>query len=550
MKSKTVTMIENTDCISWFKKNGTIDIFVVLLVTWVMICHYLHGNYVSVIDCLHDIRLRNTALIIFYYAISRLSFYFFSNESNAVTLIVLLSISLRETYVGIIQMLQGAPYPVGTLLNPNIFACLLSITCSVIIVLLFKLKKKLLKVLLYIIAGTFVILIVLSKSRLALLAVIVPTFCFLSLNPRSSGFIKKHILPISIVLIALFAVLYFLKRPSADGRLYMAKIATRIIAHNGIFGTGADSYAGAFGYEQYRYFSDYSDNVDLNALVSLDSKYAKYACAPLTAFNEFLRMGVEYGLIAMLLALYISIRVMVVLIRNESPLGYGFLSLFVVSQLSYPHCYSVYCLLLSIFIGAAGSMDYQIENNGFKRILLLTNIVGVLLFGIMLFLELPKIEYRNKLVNMENDIAFFFRNGEYSTVCDYCEDQIDKDFLSLNVLYEYGVSLSMTGQYERSDSILRVGASRSSNPMFWHEIGHNNVRNGCFDEAEKSYIRSFMMAPNRMTPLYYLAQLYHHIGDTEKLSRIASYCDTFKPKVPSYTTKEYHESIKKMANGE
>jgi tetratricopeptide (TPR) repeat protein len=330
----------------------------------------------------------------------------------------------------------------------------------------------------------------------------------------------------------------------------MAKIATKIIAHNGIFGTGADGYAGAFGYEQYRYYSEYSENVSLNTLVSLDMEDSKYACTPLTAFNEFLRIGVEYGLIAMLLALYIFIRGMVVLIRNGNPLGYGMLSLFVISQLSYPHCYWVYCLLLSIFIGAAGSMDCQMEKTGFKSVRLLTNAIGVLLFGIMLFLELPQIEYRNKLDKMESDIAFFFRNAEYSSVCDYCEDEIDKDFLSLNVLYEYGVSLSMTGQYEKSDSILRVGASRSSNPIFWHEIGHNNVRRENYDKAEQSYIRSFIMVPNRMTPLYYLAQLYNHIGDTEKLARIASYADTFKPKIPSYTTKEYKDRIKQMANEE
>lgn len=95
-----------------------------------------------------------------------------------------------------------------------------------------------------------------------------------------------------------------------------------------------------------------------------------------------------------------------------------------------------------------------------------------------------------------------------------------------------------------------MGASRSCNPVFWHEIGHNSVRNKRYDEAEQSYIRSFMMVPNRMTPLLYLAQLYNHIGDDEKLRKIASYSDTFRPKIPSYTTKEYHDKIMQMAYGE
>ena len=542
-------MIKNTDFIKWIKRYVSIDFTVLLLVVWVLACHYRHGDYTSVSDFLKDIRLRNAILIFFYYSVSRLSFHYIRTESYVISLIILLLVSLREAYAGILQLLQGAPYPVGTMLNPNVYACLLSITSSIIIVLIFKLENRLLKVPLYIFLGVLAVLMVFSKSRLALLAVVVPAICFFSLSPRFSGFIKKHVIWISILLMSLFAVLYFLKKPSADGRLYMAKIAAKSIVHNGIWGTGTDSYAGTFGDEQYRYFSDYSDNADINTLVSMNKEDAKYACTPLTAFNEFLRIGVEYGLIAMLLALYVVLRGMILLIRNGSPLGYGLLSLFVISQFSYPHCYSFYCLLLSMFMGSASSMDYQ-ENTKTRYVTLATNAAEMLLFGLILFLELPQIEYRNDLENKESDIAFFFKNQEYSTVCDYCEELPDKALFSLTLLYEYGISLSMTGHYVKSDSVLRVGAARSSNPVFWHEIGHNDVRSGNYDKAEQSYIRSFMMVPNRMTPLLYLAQLYNHTGDMEKLERIATYSDTFKPKVPSYTTNEYHERIKQLVHGE
>ena len=540
-------MIKNTDFTSRIKRYVSIDFVVLLLVIWVLTCHYRHGNYSSVTDCLQDIRLRNAVLIFFYYSISRLLFHVIKTESYLITLILLLLVTLREAYAGILQLSQGAPYPVGTLLNPNIFACLLSMTSSIIIVLIFRIKYRLIRVPLYICLGLFAVLMVFSKSRLALLSVIVPVICFLSLNPRFSGFIKKHVIIISIVLIALFALLYFLKKPSADGRLYMAKIATRIISHNGIWGTGPDSFAGAFGNEQYLYFSDNNENADINTLVHLDKNDTKYACTPLTAFNEFLRIGVEYGIVAMLLAIYLIARGMVVLIRKGNPLGYGLLSLFVISQFSYPHCYSIYCLLLSIIMGAASSLDYPNSKTGLKCGPWITTAVEVLSFGLLLFLELPQIEIKKTLEKKEGDIAFFFRNEEYSTVCDYCEELGNIELFSLNMLYEYGVSLSMTGRHEKSDFVLRVGTSRSCNPIFWHEIGHNYVRSKRYDKAEESYIRSFMMVPNRMTPLLYLAQLYHHIGDDEKLRRTASYSDTFKPKVPSYTTKEYHDQIMQMA---
>ncbi len=550
MKSSIITMKNNDDSGNKSKWYVSIDIVILLLIICVLTCQYRHGAYTSLTDFLQDIRLRRAILIFFYYSLSRLAFSFFKKESYAITLVLLLTVSLSEAYIGILQLLQGAPYPVGTMLNPNIFACLLSITSSIIVVLVFKLKKRMLKVLSYVIVGAFAVLMFISKSRLALLSVIVPLMCFWSLNPRFSGFIRKHVITISVLLMALFAVLYFWKKPSADGRLYMAKIAAMVIARNETRGSGMDSYAGAFGDEQYRYFSDYSDHADINTLVSLDNNDSKYACTPLTAFNEFLRIGVEYGLITMLLALYVFIRGIILLIRNGNPLGYGLLSLFVVAQFSYPHCYPVYCLLLSVFIGAAGSLDIGETKTGFSCVPWIFNSIDMLLLGAVLFLELPQIEQKNALEKKEKDIAFFFRNQEYSAVCDYCEELGDMRMFSLNLLYEYGVSLSITGQHEKSDSVLRLGVSRSSDPVFWHEIGHNYVRSKNYDKAEQSYIRSFLTVPNRMTPLFYLAQLYHNTGDKEKLERIASFSDTFKPKIPSYTTQEYHDKIMQMANGE
>lgn len=542
-------MIKHTNVFNGIRCYGSIDIVVLLLVTLVLLCHYIHGDYGSVTDYLGDIGLRNIGLIVFYYSLSRLLFHFIKNESNAVTLIVLLLISLKEAYESIVQLIQGASYPVGTMLNPNIFACLLSITCSILVAIIFRLKKRVLRVTLCVITSVFLILIFISRSRLALLSIIVSSMCFFSLNPRYNKFIKRHIMSISIVLMVLLAVLYFIKKPSADGRLYMAKIATRIIVHNSIWGMGPESYAGAFGNEQYRYFNNYNESVDISSLDNLDMEETKYACTPMTAFNEFLRIGVEYGPLAMLFALYIIVRAIAILIKGGSSLGYGLLSIFVISQFSYPHCYSIYCLLLSIFIGAAGSLDCCLRNTVYNFVPWIANALEVLFFGLLLFLELPQMELKKRIDDMERDMAFFFKNEEYSTVCDNCSVISDTRLFNLNLLYEYGVSLSMNGEYEKSDSILRLGASRCSNPVFWHEIGHNYVRNGNNDEAEKAYLRSFLMVPNRITPLLYLAQLYHHVGDSVKLGRIASFSDKFKPKIPSYTTKEYHEIIKQLANG-
>lgn len=521
-----------------------------LLAVWVMICHLAHDGFHSLNGFLSDVRMRNAVLLFFYYSLSSLSFRYFSKVSFALTLTIMLLLSMREACIGAAQLISGSRYPVGTMLNPNILACFLAVTCSVLMALIPETGKKAYKWLLYVIIGLYIILMFFSKSRLALLSVIVPGMCYCCLDPRYSVFIRKHALSVAVLFAVLFTVMYFVKKPSADGRIYMAKIAARAMVHNGMFGAGTEGYAGAFGQEQYRYYSSDSGNADIDAVVENDRAGDRFACEPLTAFNEFLRVGVEYGIVAMLLLLYIIARAIFILLKRRSPLGYGLLSLSVVSLFSYPHCYSAYCLLLSIFLGSASDMDSGFENAVSSYCPLAADVIGLLLSGLMLFLELPGMERRNQLRDKESDIAFFFRNREYQTVCDCCESFFDKDLSSITMVYEYGVSLSMTGQYHKSDSVLSMGASRSSDPAFWQEMGNNHLRNGQYDEAEKSYIRSFLMVPNRMTPLLFLARLYHQTGDREKLDRIDAFADTFRPKIPSNTTREYHKIIKQLANEE
>jgi len=531
-------------------RKGSIDLLILLLLFWEITSHLFHGSYSNVIELFSDIRIRSNVLIFFYYALSRLSFRYCHKTSFVVTILLLFLFSLKEAILGITQLCKGAPFPVGTMMNPNIFACLLSISCSVLIIIVSKQTKRALRVIGYTILCLFLFLVLQSKSRLALLSIVVPTICFLVITSNYSHFFRKHIASISFVLILLFSVLYVIKKPSADGRFYMSKIAIRTICHNGIWGCGVDSYAGAFGDEQFSYYCNGKEEVDIDYVISSNLKNNNRACTPMTAFNEILRIGVEFGPVAMLLALYIIIRAIIILIKKVSPLGYGLFSLFLVSQFSYPHCFPIYCLLLSIFIGAASSLDNCDSKKWISWTPPIVNSFEVLLLGSFLLLELPQIRVIEDYNKHNEDITFLFKNEEYKMVSEYCKEFFDSGVSNLSLLYEYGVSLSKLGYYEKSDSILHVGAALCSNPVFWQEIGHNYFRDKKYVEAEKAYIRSFMMVPNRITPLLYLAQLYYQIDDKEKLSKISLFSDEFKPKIPSATTIEYHNIIKRLANGE
>lgn len=528
----------------------SLDIALFLFAFLLITGQYIVGGYTSLADCVSDIKLRNSVLILFYYSVSRLLFHYYQRTAYLICISIILLISFKESYMGIIQLYHGAEYPVGSMSNTNLYGCFLTISCSVLAVIVLNGCKVWFKIPSLLLIGLIIVLVGFTKSRLALLALIIPVFCYFCLSPRYSAFVKKHIITIAVVLVSLFAILYYVKKPSADGRFYMAKIAFRAMPHNGVWGSGIESFSTVFGDEQIRYFSNNSYDVDINSILNGDFKDARYACSPLTAFNEFLRIGVEHGFLAMLLSLYIIFRAIWILIKDKNPLGYGLLSLFLISLFSYPHCYSDYCLSLSMFLGAASSRDHSFSDTKLSFAPLLLTYSEMALFGIMLFLELPQIERSRVLMKGESDVLFFFNKGEFQTVCNLCDDRFDKDLSSGDLIYAYGISLSKTGSYEKSDSILRLGISRYNNPSLWRELGHNHFRHNHYNEAETSYIKSFLLTPHRITPLMDLAELYHYTGDKEKLEAIAVFSDKFTPKIQSNTAKEYHNRIKMLANGE
>lgn len=530
--------------LSFFK---SIDFFILLLLLWRLICHYHHGDYTCLMDYISDIKLRKSLLFFFYYSVSRLFFHYYRDFFYYFTIAILLFITIRESYLCVMQIAHGVKSPVGSLLNPGIVGGFLSIAFSVVFVEIHKIQNRCWRNCSLFLLCPLLVIIALTKSRVSILALISSILCFYTMSPRYAIVVKKNLMIIAVCLFALFTFLYFVKKPSADGRIYMSKIALMSIFHNEVWGSGTDSYSVRFGEEQLRYNVGNCDKLNLNLIIDNDFKKAKYACAPMTSFNEFLRLGVEYGYISLLLSLLIVIKAILILLRERNSLGYGLLALFIFSLFSYPLSYSVFCLLSPLFIGFASCIEKQSQDTKWFNVSIFRNYIDIILLGSLLYSEVPQKNIIEKQIKNEGNVQFLFKNEDYRSLCDYCETFIDERFSSINMLYWYGVSLSMIGKYENSDTILHLGASKCCDPLFWQEIGHNFCRCNNFEEAEQSYIRAFLMMPNRITPLFHLARLYHIFGEKEKLDRVAEYVDTFVPKIPSTTTKEYREKIIELA---
>ena len=113
--SELVTRVKKINRI--YSLDIALFLFAFLLITG----QYIVGGYTSLADCVSDIKLRNSVLILFYYSVSRLLFHYYKGTAYLISLSILLLITLKESYMGIIQLYHGAEYPVGSMSNTNLW---------------------------------------------------------------------------------------------------------------------------------------------------------------------------------------------------------------------------------------------------------------------------------------------------------------------------------------------------------------------------------------------------------------------------------------------
>ena len=148
----------------------------------------------------------------------------------------------------------------------------------------------------------------------------------------------------ALALTSLLAVgIYHAKRPSADGRLLMWKIDSRVLLRHPLWGVGPGTFAGAFGREQAASFAE-EERPRQEQLV---------AGCPESGFNEFLQFGAETGIIGFVLLLSLTGTAVVGAIRRRNPFGYGLFGAAVFACFSYPWSVLPLRLLFVVLLAAA-----------------------------------------------------------------------------------------------------------------------------------------------------------------------------------------------------
>ncbi len=482
------------------------------------------------------------------YCVLRILFSLNHKWTSYLLLLVIVVFCVREMYLGYSQLFQnlgkvrGQEICKGSFSNSGPFGCFLSVCASLFIAVWTGESNKIFRILLAVLSGLTSILLVCTLSRASVLSFAVSMLLLLMKRDDFSAFIRRNWIYLTLAVSLLGAGAYLVKKPSADGRLLMARINMRMIMTGGLNGVGWGNYGGAYGEAQAHFFADYLDNgSDGMEIERIPENLRKVADCPSNAFNEYLKMGVESGPLAMVLLLSLVVAGIMCTYGSNSYWSYPLIAVSVFACFSYPFEIGV---LLLLFVICLASNDTETSGKG----------ISMAFFLLMIGVLIPL--YRSH-ISVANGMNFRFRT---SGIKGYFENR-DNRYTILGygslpdglydekVIFEFGQSLNEGGNYTMSDSLLTIGTLISSDPMFWNVMGNNSLMQGKYREAEYRYKHAFYMVPNRLYPLYLIAKLYYTEGDTVRFLNMADKIESFIPKIESVQTERLRSEIRELKTG-
>jgi len=343
---------------------------------------------------------------------------------------------------------------------------------------------------------------------------------------------KKCILSVLIAMLLLIAGgfgMYKLKKDSADGRTFIWKNTIELIKQNPL-GVGIGNFSGSYGHVQAAYFESGKGTEDEQ----------RVAGNPEYAFNEYLQICAEQGIIVFLLficivgySLYIGIK------RKKIAATSSLLALLIVAGASYPFSVLPFLIVLVFLLALINNGEKGITIP--KPVSVVFAFCGLIIVSLCLYNRYPTYDAYKKW----NKVKMLYNYGnkevveEYRNIYPLLSDQIQ-------FLFEYAQCLNKSEQYEESNEVLEKAVKISCDPMLYNIMGKNYHALKQYMEAEKCFMKSSNIVPNRIYPYYLMTLMYIDAGEMEKAKDMAQIVLTKEPKVQSTAVKEMRREMKKI----
>ncbi|MDD3939493.1 MAG: O-antigen ligase family protein [Patescibacteria group bacterium] len=534
--------------------NTNIDIFIDLIVFSFIVVIAVNYDYQG---HLAPVSLYTVFLLGILWCICRVCFFLFPVFSKQVTYAIII-LGLVEGVWGLGQLYNLLPSShfvfktTGSFFNPGPYGGFIALIFPLTLHfwLVFRHKNKILEHVFLAVGIILLSVFPATLSRTAWIAAIIGCILVLFFDTNAIAKlrnIEKRNPPRVILATAIMIVLFIggiygifhLKKNSANGRLFMWKITALAIKESPAKGVGLGGFTAAYAQAQMDYFKS-----------GIGSETEKLvAGSPEYAFNEYLRIFLEQGVLGGILFLLLTVFIIRSGIRNKQIGASGsFLTLSVFAFASYPY-YLWEFLVMWVLLGSVcvSKTEKAHRKKKTKR-----NIYNSILFLIVLFactlLCLKQLQLYSQAKKEWTKIRPLYNMRSYQSVMDGYAQLYPRLNHDQKFVFEYAVALNAMQEYGKADSILARGLQLSCDPMFYNVKGRNYHEMKKYKEAETCYLNSTYLLPERIYPYYLLTKLYADSANyqPQKMKRAAHAVLEKEPKVHSTAINEMRDEVKKI----
>lgn len=329
--------------------------------------------------------------------------------------------------------------------------------------------------------------------------------------------------------------IYQMKKNSADGRLFMWKIATHAVCEHPWTGAGRTGVPAAYGQAQEDYFAagNYTEKEEL------------VAGAPEYVFNEYLQVAVAWGIPVLCIG--------VLIIGGSMYLGhkqgvYGLcgalLSLAVFAFSSYPLQFPAFVSALIILVLACAVRGLPLEKVCFRLLFSVLLLGG----GYGFFRQYQQQKKRVEVCRLWTKNRIFYHSGAYPQAVESDAEIYEDMKWNARFMFEYGHALHKLHRYETSNEVLKEALKVSGDPMILNIIGKNEQEMKNYESAEHWLLRAVHRLPGRIYPYYLLANLYADPAffQSDKLKQMVGTVLEKEPKVQSTAIKQMRRNVREL----
>ena len=342
------------------------------------------------------------------------------------------------------------------------------------------------------------------------------------------------------------AGIYLLKKDSANGRLLLWKVTGQAIKEQPWTGTGTGGFPAAYTEAQAEYFTSGKAS---------ETEMMVAGC-PEYGFNEFLQIGLEQGLVGlMVFVLLLSYSLFRGVKNRQVGAAGGILALMVFSLAAYPLQLPEFWVVLVVLMGVANSntpVDADISVDADTpptpsregRKILSVAIIGILVIccGWIFWQQKGYYEGYKKW----NTLKMLYNSKAYEAAGEGYEKLMPLMGHKPELLFEAAQCLSKSERFKEANRLLERAMKLSGDPMIHYMAAKNEQSMGNYQKAENLLLHAIDMLPERIYPYYLLTKLYSEPGffQKDKFLKAANAVLEKEPKVKSTAIREMREEVK------